>query len=145
MARILLVFTAHYSVLILGTNMTNLSKKNRTRIIKHNLGLWQLYSASFETIWHRLNMMASEPINHPEFSRMVKEKEHAFSADITNAVVEMQKQVVSFWFSPYSLFNNNKVLGNYLKISQSLLKTTTKTAQANATRLRMESITPPNK
>lgn len=90
-------------------------------------------------------MMVSEPINHPEFTRMVKEKEHAFSVDITNAAVEMQKQIVSFWFSPYSLFNNNKILGNYLKISHSLVKTTTKTAQANATRLRMECIAPPKK
>ncbi len=115
--------------------MINFNAQSAQHILKYQLSMWQLYCASAETIFHRMNMMSHEPSNHPEFQRMVDEKVTAGMDGWMKAGLEFNTM---FWrqMTKAAQPDINQSISDGMKLHNAFMGKASKTASANAKRLR---------
>jgi hypothetical protein len=117
---------------------SSLSPSSYHALFKHGMECWQLYCASAETIMHRTMMMQKKPATHPEFLRMITEKQNAYAEGMMAWAAQWQQQSMQWIMRPTLQPNMDYLLKNQLKLYDAFMGSAEKTAKANARRLRKQ-------
>lgn len=109
--------------------------------LRESCKAWLLACASGEVIFHRLTMIGKEAPDHPEFSRMIVEKEQAFADGMIAWSLAWQKLMFDSMLRPLPQANayTTHLLKNMDSLTNAAMRPTRRTANANATRLRKRS------